>query len=327
MVRIKCRMAAMLAAGAVSTFAAGAQAQESYPSRPIRIIVPYNAGGAGDIMARAIGKAIGAKLKQSVIVENRAGASGMIGTSIVARAKGDPYTLLLGSSAEMSINPHLYANVSYSPEQDFIPVAFAGKLPLVLVANPSVPADTLKGLIELARRKPDSLSFGSAGVGQTAHLGLEMIIKQTGVKMIHVPYKGGSEAVMGVVSDQVQLFLSGLPPSLPQIKSGKLRALAVSTRERVPQLPDVPTVAESGVQGFDIYNWFAVFAPADTPADIVATLNEAIDEAVQSPQLQEVWQAQGIVAQLMPPGALKDFVASESRKYKELIKTTQVKAE
>jgi tripartite-type tricarboxylate transporter receptor subunit TctC len=278
-------------------------------------------------MARAIGKAMGDKFKQTVIVENRPGASGMIGTSVVARAPGDPYTLLLGSSAEMSINPYLYANISYSPEKDFVPVAFAGKLPLVLVANPSVPADTLKGVIELARRKPNSLSFGSAGVGQTAHLGLEMIMKQTGVKMVHVPYKGGSEAVMGVVSNQVQLFLSGLPPALPQIKAGKLRALAVSTRERAPQLPDVPTVEENGIKGFDIYNWFAVFAPAGTSPQVVSTLNKAIDEAVRSPQLQEVWKAQGIVAQSMTPDALKDFVAAESRKYRDVIKATQVKAE
>lgn len=217
--------------------------------------------------------------------------------------------------------------MSYNAEKDFQPVAFAGKLPLVLVANPDVPAKTLKEVLALARKKPDSIAFGSAGIGQTAHLGMEMIMNQAGVKMIHVPYKGGSEAVMGVVGNQVQLFLSGLPPALPQIAGGKLRALAISTQERVSQLPDVPTVAESGVPGFDIYNWFAIFSPADIPPSVIDTLNKAINDAIQSPELKRIWQVQGIDARIMSPGELKGFVASESKKYQSLIHDAHIKAE
>lgn len=309
---------------AVSTLAC---AQGKYPSRPIHIIVPYNAGGAGDVMARAIGKAVSEKLGQPVIVENRPGASGMIGASIVARAKGDPYMLLLGSSAEISIDPHLYSKVSYDPDKDLVPVAFGGKLPLVLVANPGVPAKTLQDVIALARSRPNSLAFASAGVGQTAHLGLEMIMQQTKTRLVHVPYKGGSEAVLGVMSNQAQLFLSGLPPALPQIKANKLRALAVSTTQRVPQLPDVPTIAESGVPGFDIYNWFVLFAPAGTASSVVSLLNQTINDAVESSHLQQIWRTQGIVSQTMDPEQLGKFVAAESRKYGALIKTAHIKVE
>jgi tripartite-type tricarboxylate transporter receptor subunit TctC len=304
-----------------------AWAQSDLPDRPIRIIVPYNAGGAGDVMARAIGQSIGKTLGRSFVVENRPGGSGMIGTTAVARAKGDPTTLLLGSSGELSINPYLYRNVSYRPDVDFQPVAFAGKLPLVLVTHPKQPYQTVAELLELAAKKPGEIAFSSAGAGQVAHLAMEVIMQQKGVKLLHVPYKGGSEAVTAVITNNAQLFFSGMPPALSQIAAGNLRAMAVSTKERVKQLPNAPTMVESGLADFDIYNWFAVFAPADVPAGILEKLNKAIEAAIDSTELKSVWDAQGIVAQPMSPDALARFVVSESTKYRSLIEAAKIKIE
>ena len=309
-----------LAAGACVS----ASAQGVFPERPIRMVVPYNAGGAGDVMARAIGRSISEKLGQTVVVDNKPGASGMIGTSAVANAKGDPYTLLMGSSAEISINPGLYKKISYRPEMDLKPVAFAGKLPLVLLAAPASGFNSFKDALDGAKRKPGAVTFASAGAGQTAHLAMEVIMQKTATKMLHVPYKGGSEAVMAVASGQAYLFFSGLPPALTQIKAEKLRALAISTKERATQLPNVPTVAESGVAGFDIFNWFAVFVPAAVSTEVVEKLNKAINEALDSPEVKGIWAAQGIVAQKMQPAELGAFVASETLKYKALIAATHI---
>lgn len=304
-----------------------AWAQNDLPDRPIRIVVPYAAGGAGDVMARAIGQTIGKTLGRTFIVENRPGGSGIIGTTAVARAKGDPSMLLLGSSAELSINPLLYRSVSYNAEADFQPVAFAGKLPLVLVTNPSQSYKTVAELLDLAAKKPGEIAFSSAGAGQVAHLAMELIMQQKHVKLLHVPYRGGSEAVTAVITNNTQLFFSGMPPALSQIAAGNLRALAVSTIDRVKQLPNTPTMAESGLPAFDIYNWFAMFAPADVAPGSLETLNKAIEAAIAAPELQAIWNAQGIVAQPMSPSALRRFVASESAKYKSLIEAANIKIE
>ena len=320
-------VAAIASAMCLAGFGLPAWSQSELPDRPIKIIVPYAAGGAGDVMARAIGQAIGRTLNRSFVVENRSGGSGMIGTTVVARAKGDPTILLLGSSAELSINPHLYRSVSYRPEHDFQPIAFAGKLPLVLVSHPGQPYKTVAELLDLAAKKPGEIAFSSAGAGQVAHLSMEVIMQQKNVKFLHVPYKGGSEAVTAVITNNAQLFFAGMPPALPQIAAGNLRAVAVSTKERVKQLPNIPTMAESGLPGFDIYNWFAVFAPADVPAGILERLNKAIEAAIDTPELKSIWDAQGIVAQPMNPETLRRFVASESAKYKSLIEAAKIKIE
>jgi tripartite-type tricarboxylate transporter receptor subunit TctC len=303
--------------------ASAAHAEDSYPSRPIRLVVPYNAGGAGDAMARAISKELSPMLGQSVVVDNKPGASGMIGTGIVAKSKGDPYTLLLGSSAEISINPSLYRSVSYKTS-DLQPVAFAGKLPLVLVSGGSSPLKNVAQVIDAARKRPGEITFASAGAGQTAHLAIEVVMQKTGAKLLHVPYKGGTEAVLAVIGGQADLFFSGLPPALPQIASGKLQALAVSTKERTQQLPNVPTVAESGLGEFDIYNWFAVFAPAGVPRATIDKLNAAINAALQTEGVKKIWQQQGIVGQPMAPTELGQFVEAERSKYQKLITTAHI---
>lgn len=226
MKKVRSVLVGLCAAVSMSAFAQG-----PWPQRPLRIVVPYNAGVAADAMARALGKELARTLGQPVTVDNKPGVLGVIGATAVAMAKADPYVLLMGSSTEIAINPSLYRTISFS-STDLQPVAFAGKLPLVLVTGADSPIGSLSQLLDAARQKPGQITFASAGADQTAHLAMEVIMQKTGAKMLHVPYKGGSEAVMAVVSGQANLFFSGLPPALPQIAGGKLKPLAVSSVAR-----------------------------------------------------------------------------------------------
>jgi len=326
MIQIRTAQAAVAVIVGVLAVAGGApgRAQDAPPDLA-RIIVPYSAGGAGDVMARAIARTASTALGRRLIVENRPGASGMIAAASVARARGDRSVLLLGSSGELAINPSLYKTINYDPRADFQPITFVGKLPLVLVAPQSLPYKDLGDVLAAAARNPDQIAFGSAGAGQVAHLAMEFIMQQKGVKMLHVPYKGGSEVVTAVLGGQVQLFFSGMPPALPHVAAGTLRALAVSTTERVKQVAQVPTVAEGGVPGFDIYNWFALFAPAGVPASDLEAIRKAVDDAVETAELRSIWETQGIVGQRMTAQQLGAFVISETQKYKALIETAQIK--
>lgn len=318
--------AAVAVIAGILAVAGGAPVQaQDVPPDLVRIIVPYSPGGAGDVMARAVARTAAPALGRRMIVENRPGASGMIAAASVARARGDRSVLLLGSSGELAINPSLYKTINYDPRADFQPVTFAGKLPLVLVAPQALPYWDLSDVLAAAARNPDQIAFGSAGAGQVAHLAMEFIMQQKGVKMLHVPYKGGSEVVTAVLSGQVQLFFSGMPPALPHVAGGTLRALAISTTERVKQLPEVPTVAERDVPGFDIYNWFAFFAPAGVPASDLEKIGKAVDDAIETAELKSIWDVQGIVAQRMTAAQLGTFVIAEAQKYKALIETANIK--
>ena len=291
-----------------------------YPEKPIRLIVPYTPGGTADMLARTLGQKLTESLGQQVIVDNRPGAGGNIGADIAAKAAPDGYTLVMGTVATHAINPYLYPNMPFKPEKDFAPIVLLGTLPNVLVVNPSLPARNVKELIALAKSKPGELAFGSAGNGTSQHLSGELFKKMAGVDMIHVPYKGSAPAVLDLIGGQVQLMFDNLPSSLPQVKAGKLRALAVTSPRRSPALPDLPTLAESGLTGFSITSWFALYAPTGTPAKIVARLNKESAQAIASQDLRQQWTAQGIEPAGGTAEQLAEFRRIEAPKWEKIIR-------
>jgi len=305
---------------ALLTLCANAAAQ-SYPTRPIRLVVPYPPGGPLDIMARAIGQKLTEAWSQPVVVDNRAGAGGNIGADLVAKSPADGYTLLMGAVATHAINPTLYGKVPYDPIRDFAPVALVAQVPNVLVVNPAVPARTVRELIELARAKPGTLNFGSGSTGSTGHLAGELFNTMAGVKMVHIPYKGGAPAMADLLAGQVQLMFDNLANALPNVKAGRLRALAVTTLARSPAVPDLPTVAESGLPGFDLTTWFGLMVPAATPPEIVARLNAEIVRALAARDLRERLEKMGAEVPINnTPEHFAAFIRSEAAKYAKVVK-------
>ena len=317
-------MAIVIAAAAGAAAPAGAQ---SYPTRPVRVIVPYAPGGATDLTARLVGAKIGEAFGQQVIVENRPGGAGMIGAEIVAKAAPDGYTLLIATPAEIAINPHLFAKMTYQPERDFAPVSLAASTPLILVVHPAVPAQSVKDLLALARSKPGRMTSASAGTGGVQHMALDLLKMTAKVDIVHVPYKGAGPAIPDLIGGHVDMFFSGMPPALPHVESGKLRALAVTTAKRSAAAPEVPTMAESGVTGFDINNWFAFFVPAGTPADVVARLNTEINRALRLQDVKDRLSPQGAEAVGTSPEELARYARAESEKYARLIRASGAKAD
>lgn len=301
---------------------------QTYPSKPVRVIVPYVPGGAGDIMARVIGQKMTESWGRQVIVENRPGATGMIGAAAAAKAAPDGHTLLLGYTSEIAINPSLFSKMTYDPAKELTPIAMAGVLPLLLVSNPSLPVKSVRELIALAKARPGEITYGSAGNGTPAHLGMEYLKRTAKVDMIHVPYKGGAEVVSAIIGGHVMLFFSGIPPAIPHVKTGKLRALAVSTARRVPMLADTPTVTESGgIRGFDIAAWFGYFAPAGTPKDIINKVNAAVNAILRNPDIARQFERQGIVISEMSLEQFASFIDAETRQYGRLVKESGARAE
>jgi len=317
--------AALFGAGAAHAQGGAATA---YPGKPIRFVVPFPPGGPLDIMARAIGQKLTESWSQPVVVDNRPGAGGSLGAELVAKAPGDGYTLLMGAVSTHAINPHLYARIGYDPFKDFVPVALVAEVPNVLVVNPTVPATSVQELVALAKAKPGYLNFGSGSTGSTGHLAGELFKSLAGVDMVHIPYKGGAPAMQDLLGGQVQLMFDNLANSLPQVKAGKLRALAVTTSSRSPAMPDLPTVNEAGVKGFDLSTWFGVFVPAGTPPEIVTKLNAGIVAALDSKELRERLAAMGT----MPPGnntpaAFAAFMRAENAKYAKVVKESGAKVD
>ena len=253
-----------------------ALAQEVYPSRPIRLVVPFPAGGAVDIMARDLGQRITEVWRQQVVIDDRGGANGAIGSELVAKAKPDGYSLLMGSAGTHAINPGLYAKLPYDAVKDFIAVALVANLTNVLVIHPSLPAKTVKELIALAKSKPGVLTYASSGNGSSQHLSTELFKSMTGTDLTHVQYKGAGPALTDVIGGQVSLTITAMSATMPYIQSGRLRVLGVTTTKRSPALPQVPTIAEAGARGYESNNWVGVFAPVTTPVDIVTKLNHEI---------------------------------------------------
>ncbi len=280
-----------LAVLAVS-FAAPAKAQE-WPNKPIRLIVPFPAGGGTDIIARVVGNKLSDQLKQPVIVENKPGAGGNLGVDVAAKSAPDGYTMVLGQTSNLAINPSLYKSLPYDPVKDLIPVALIADAPLVLVVAQDSKFKTLADIIAAAKSKPDSLTFGSPGSGTVAHLSGEILQAAAGVKFSHIPYKGSSQALQDLMGGRIDLFMSSVPTALSQIKGGKLRAIAVSAPARSPALPDVPTMTEAGVKGVEATTWFGILVPAKTDAKIVERLNKELNIALEAPEVREKIAAEG----------------------------------
>ena len=316
----------MLAAAAAATPSAPALAADAFPSaRPITLIVPFPPGGPTDAMARRLAEKLREPLKQNVIVENRSGAGGNIGSEYVASAKPDGYTLLFGTSGPLAINVSLYKRQGYNPETSFAPIIRLGHLPNILVVNPSVPATNAQELIAYAKKNPDKLSYASSGNGASSHLAGILFNKMAGTQIMHIPYKGTGPALNDLLGGQVSMSFTDILTALPYIKAGKLRAIGLASAQRSEALPDLPTLSEQGLQGYDVSVFFGIVAPKDTPADVVNTLNQAFKTALYDPTIKQTLRSQGIVeAQDQTPQGLAAFITTEVPKWRELITSANV---
>ena len=315
-------LAALLAcAGAASAQTA------AYPAKAIRYVVPFPAGGPLDIVARAIGQELNKTWNQPVIVDNRPGAGGNIGADLVAKSPADGYTILMGAVSTHAINPTLYAKLPYDPVRDFAPVTLITSVPNVLVVHPSVPASNVKELIALARAKPGQLNFASGSTGSAGHLAGELFKTMAGVDMVHIPYKGAAPAVVDLLAGHVSLMFDNMSSALPNIKAARVRALAVTTLRRSPLLPQLPTISEAGLRGFDISTWFGIFAPAGTPPEIVGKLNAETVRILNSREMKERLLALGAEPVGNRPDEFAAFVKLEIQKYAKVIKASGAKAD
>ena len=320
---------AMVIASSITTptWAQTGVAASNYPNKAIRIVVPFTPGGSTDILARAIGIELGKAWGQSVIVENIAGAGGSIGADKVAKSAGDGYTLLMGHIGTLAVNPSLYPDLPYQPLRDFAPVAWVARVPNVLVVHPSVPAKNVKEFIALAKSKPGQINYGSGGNGSAANLATEYLKVQTNISLLHIPYRGTAPAVTDLLGGQIQVLFTGAPAVIGQIKSGQLRALGVSSPQRLDSLPDVPTVAESGYKNFEADQWYGVVAPKGIPPEIVAKLNAQINRALQSPELKNRLNNEGAVATPSTPEVFGKLIQTEIARWKPVISSGRVTAQ
>jgi tripartite-type tricarboxylate transporter receptor subunit TctC len=318
------RMAAS-AALLASVSHAMAQTEAAYPTKPIRWIVPF-APGSTDLLARIVGQKVSESLGQQLVIESRPGAGGSIGTGVVAKSPADGYTLLMGTIATHGINSSLYKSLPYDAVKDFAPVCLLGFAPNVLIVNPSLPVRSVKEFIDYARKNP-GVTFSSPGPGTSTHMAGEQFQLMAGVKMTHIPYKGTSEAVLSVVRGDVQSMFSNLPPAMSMMKDGRVRAIAVTSPARVAWLPELPTIAEEGLPGYDVSVWFGVFAPAGTPEKIVERLANDFISATLDPGVKEKLFAQGFVLHTMKPAEFGTFVRDEIDRWAKVVKAAGAKAE
>jgi len=319
------RKALLIACAACSlTFDPGGAAAQTYPVKPIRVVVPYAPGGATDLTGRTVGQKLQESLKQQIVVDNRTGAGGTIGADVVAKAPADGYTVLLSSPAEIAVLPHLQ-RLPYDVRNDFAPVTLASTTPLILVVHPSLPVKSVKELIAFIKARPGQLSYASAGTGGVQHLAGELLKLSYKLDMVHVPYKGAGPVMPDLVGGHVPMFFSGMPPSMPHVRAGKLRALAVTSTGRSPAAPQVPTMAEAGVPNFVFTNWFAYFVPSGTPAGVIGRLNEEINRALKLDDVKAKLANVGLETVGTTPEELGRFVGEESEKFAKLIKLSGAK--
>ena len=299
-------------------------ADEAYPSRPITLIVPFSPGGGTDIAARLLATRLGVRLGKPVVVDNRAGAGGLVGADLVAKARPDGYTLFFANVGTQSINPWLY-KMPYDADKAFAPVSLFAELPFALVVNPNIPAKTPKELVALAKAAPDKYTFASSGNGGSPHLTAEIFQQATGIQLRHVPYKGGGPAMADLIAGHVDMLFASVLETSGYVKGGKLRALAVTSAQRSPVLPDVPTLAEQGIANADSGSWTAVLAPAGTPADIVDKLAAGIQAIAQIPEVREQLTAQGAIPRGTTPAELQKVIDADKARYGQVIRTRGVR--
>jgi len=314
----------MAAICALSPLAGQAANQGRYPSGPISIVVPYPAGGGADAFARLVGKRVGDRLGQQVIVENKAGASGNIGAAFVARSKADGYTVFFGTGVTLAVNPHLYKSLPYDPIKDFDPVIHAAFLPSYLVVNPKVPAASVEDLVAYLKRHPGSINYASAGNGTPSHLGAELFKRSAGVDITHIPYKGGAPALTDLVAGRVSVMFAYLSEVQAHLDAGQLRAIGITTRERSPLAPAMPTLDESGLKDFELIGLYGFLVPKGTPKDRIAALNRAFNETFADADIRERLAAIGVDLRGGRPEALADLIESESRKWGQIIRSAGI---
>lgn len=307
---------------AATVWTGAAAAQENYPNRPIRLVVPFAAGGSTDIVARIIAAKMGDILKQPVVVDNRGGAGGNLGAAAVARAAPDGYTVLMGTVATHAINPALYTKMPYDPVKDFAPVSLLVNVPNVVIVHPSLNVKTTAELIALLKANPDKYEYASSGVGTPLHLSGALFESMAGVKMVHVPYKGAGPAMLDLVGGQVKIMFDNLPSAIGHIRKGAVVGLAITTKERSPAAPDLPTVSESGLPGYETYSWNAIFAPAGTPMAIIDKLAQAGAQAVADPEVQAKLADLSAVTVGSTPDQLAAHVKSELAKWGPVVKAS-----
>ena len=286
-------LVAAAAAVALALPTASVLAQAAYPNKPIRLIVPFPPGGGTDMIARTVAQKLADQNKWSVIVDNRPGAGGNLGVDATAKSAADGYTLVMGQTSNLAINPSLYAKLPYDPIKDLVPVALVSSSPIVMAAPANSPFKSYADVVAAAKGKPDALTLGYSGNGTVAHLAGELAEDAAGIKLRHIPYKGAAQAMTDLVGGQIDLYMSSVPTLLGQVRNGKLKVIAITSAKRSPQLPDVPTLAESGYKGFEAVTWFGILAPAGTPAPIVAQLNKAINAALQQPDVADKLRSEG----------------------------------
>lgn len=315
----------LVAAAALLAGPASAQAPAEFPHKPIRVIVTFPPGGSADAVVRMLVPKLNDRLAQPVVVDNRPGAGGNVGLTAVAKSPGDGYTLGVGAAGALSANSSLYAQMPFDPQKDLKPVAMLAAIPFVIVGHPSIGAKTQADLLALARAQPGKLSIGHGGNGTAMHLSAALFAQMAEVKLVEVPYRGSGPAAVDAMAGQIPLAVVDLPSSLQQIKAGKLLAFAVTSPQRLPTLPEVPTVAEAGLPGYDSTGWFGVVAPAETPAPIVARLNAEINAALRDEQIQAAMRNLGVEPAPATPKAFDDYIRAETKKWARVIKTANIK--
>lgn len=302
--------------------AAAQAAATGFPVRPVRFIVPNAAGGSTDLVARSVALKLSESLGQQVVVDNRPGSGGIIGTELVAKAVPDGYTLLMGTIGNIAISPHLYRKLSYDPVRDFAPITQLASAAYMLVTHPSLPVSSVKALVALARSKPGQVSYASAGSGTGSHLSAELFRSVSAVELIHIPYKGGTPALIDVMAGHVQVMFNGIPSSMPHLKTGRIKGLAVTTARRSPAAPELPTIAEAGFPGAESTSWTGVLAPAGTPAAIISQLHGEIARVLQNPEVKTRLSADGAVPVGSNPVEFAAYIRSELAKWGNVVKAS-----
>ena len=327
--RTQCKVAACtvaMAAAAVSVIEGAAAQEAAYPTKPIRLIVPYAPGGNADVVSRILAARISPSLGQQIIVDNRAGAGGNIGAELAARAPADGYAIVLGTNTH-AINMSLYAKPGYDLVKDFAPISLVSSAPLVLMVHPSVPAKNVRELIALAKASPGKLNYGTGGSGSSAHIATELLKTQTGVDLVHVPYKGVAQATTDLIAGQVQVMFNATSTALDHMRSKRVRGIAISSAKRSPLAPDLPTVAESGVPGYEAVIWQGVLAPAATPKTIVDRLHGEIVKALASNEVQKQFDSAGVVPISSTPAEFHAYLTSETAKWGRVVKAAGAKVD